>query len=312
MPAATDIARGLCVLAAAIVAGCAAQSPQATVPAAPSNPCGGAPTFAAGGERATLWVRTSPEYRAASTSIYRAARAALETGLADPAWTAEPAQTGDVAALPPAIVMDIDETVLDNSAPQAQMLLDETCFAAFESVWDAWVAARKAPAVPGAAEFVRAARGMTDPQGRPVRVFFITNRECGPRAGDASACPQQDDTADNLRSVGLDSPTLADDLMIRGERPDWGSEKLSRRLEVARQYRIVLNVGDDLADFLPEVRRQSPRLRDEARCGADALWGRRWFLLPNPMYGSWLVALGPDAGAALAAEPQVIEDCGKR
>ena len=208
--------------------------------------------------------------------------------------------------------MDIDETVLDNSAPQAGLLIDETCFPEFASVWDNWIAKRSAPAVPGAAGFIHTARASKDPQGRPVRVFFITNRECERRAGTESSCPQQDDTLANLRSLGLDSPTLADDLMIRGERPDWGSEKLSRRLEVARQYRIVLNVGDDLADFLAEVRRQTPSLREQARCAHDALWGRRWFVLPNPMYGSWLVALGPDAGAALAAEPQLLEDCGRR
>lgn len=311
MAAGTGIARSLCALAIAILAGCATQTPQTGDPAARSNPCGAAPTFAAGGERATLWVRTSAEYRAASESTYRAARTALEAGLADPAWTAEPTQTGEFGALPPAIVMDIDETVLDNSAPQAGLLIDETCFPEFASVWDDWVAKRSAPAVPGAAGFIRAARASKDPDGRPVRVFFITNRECERRTGNESSCPQKEDTLANLRSLGLDSPTLADDLMVKGERPDWGSEKLSRRVEVARQYRILLNVGDDLADFLPEVRRASPRLREEARCAADEMWGRRWFVLPNPMYGSWLVALGPDAGAALAAESQVIPDCGQ-
>jgi acid phosphatase len=300
---------GIALAAALVAAGCATQAPG---PAAPSKPCAGAPAFAQGGERATLWVRASSEYRAASESTYRAARASLAAGLADPAWTAEPTQTGDLAALAPAVVMDIDETVLDNSAPQARMLRDGTCFAEFESLWDDWVAKRSAPAVPGAVEFIRAAREARDPQGRPMRVFFITNRECRRRAGDESSCPQEDDTLANLRSLGLDAPTLADDLMIKGERPEWGSEKLPRRVEVARRHRVVLNVGDDLADFLPDVRRQSPRLRDQARCAHDAHWGSRWFLLPNPMYGSWLVALGPDTAAALAAEPQVLEDCGRR
>jgi acid phosphatase len=309
MPAPTDVARSLSVVAIATIAACAAQPPQSAVSTTPSNRCGGAPVFAAGGERATLWIRSSAEFRAVSESIYRAALTSLAQGLADPAWTAEPTQTGELAARPPAVVMDIDETVLDNSAPQAEMLRDGTCFAEFESVWDAWVAKRSAAAVPGAAEFVRAARALKDPQGRSVRVFFITNRECGRRVGSESACPQQDDTAANLQSLGLDSPTLADDLMLKGEGRDWVSEKLSRRVEVARQYRIVLNIGDDLADFLPEVRRQSPQVREQARCAADAWWGRRWFVIPNPMYGSWLVALGPDAGAALAAEPPVPANC---
>jgi len=303
------IRAGIILAVALGVAGCATQAPS---PASPPKPCGAAPTFAEGGERSTLWIRTSAEFRAVSEQTYRAALTALAEGRATSVWTAEPTQTGDLAALPPAIVMDIDETVLDNSAPQAQMLLDETCFGEFASVWDAWVARRSAPAVPGAVEFIRAARALKDPQGRPVRIFFITNRECSRRDGNESACPQQDDTAANLRTLGLDSPTLPDDLMIKGERPEWVSEKLSRRLEVARQYRIVLNVGDDLSDFLPEVRRQTVSVRDQARCAHDSEWGRRWFMIPNPMYGSWLVALGPDAGAALAGEPQVLEDCGRR
>jgi 5'-nucleotidase (lipoprotein e(P4) family) len=297
---------------AACAAGCATPRPQPGPDARGRGRCDGAPVFAAGGERATLWVRNSSEFRAASEIIYRAARDALATGLADPAWTAEPSQAGDLSALPPAVVMDIDETVLDNSGPQAEMMLKGTCFDEFPATWDAWIAKRSAPAVPGAAVFIRAARSMKDPSGRPVRVFFITNRECARRGENHSACPQQDDTAANLAALGLGSPTLADELLLKGERPEWESEKLTRRVAVATGYRIVLNVGDDLADFLPDVRRATVAGRDAARCAREDWWGRRWFLLPNPMYGSWLVALGQDLDSALAAEPAVQGDCPRR
>ena len=293
----------------ACAAACATQPAIRSEPTIAQGPCGPAPVFAVGGERSTLWIRNSSEFRAASETIYRAALSALAVGLADPAWTAEPSQTGDLSTLPPAVVMDIDETVLDNSEPQAQMLLDGTCFQEFPAAWDAWVAKRSAPAVPGAVEFILGARTSKDPQGRPVRVFLITNRECGRRPGSGSDCPQKDDTLANLRAAGLDSPTLVEDLMIKGERADWGSEKLPRRQEIARGYRIVLNVGDDLSDFMPDVRRETVAERDRARCARDAYWGRRWFMIPNPMYGSWLVALGPDVRSALAAEPQVMPVC---
>jgi acid phosphatase len=297
-------------LGALALAACATAPPQPAprTPAAASR-CSPAPAFAAGGERATLWLRHSAEYRAASETLYRAAESALRAGLADPAWTAEPAQTGDLSALPPAVVMDIDETVLDNSAPQARMILEETCFDEFDAVWDAWVAERAAPAVPGAAAFIRAARAMSDPQGRPVRIFFVTNRECDRRPGNDSACPQHDDTAANLERHGLGALTLADDLMIKGERADWVSEKLSRRLEIATSHRIVLNVGDDFGDFLPDVRRQTAAERERARCAHRERWGREWFMIPNPMYGSWLVTLGPDPETALAADPPVAANC---
>jgi len=306
--------RALVLVLAAGAAACATQSqappPAAAVPAhREPGRCAGEPVFAAGGDRATLWIRNSSEFRAAGETIYRAAIEALATGLADPAWTAEPTQAGASLALPPAVVMDIDETVLDNSAPQAEMLLKGLCFDEFPKAWDDWLAKRIAPAVPGAAGFIRAARLMSDSSGRPVRVFFVTNRECAPRAGDSSACPQQDDTQANLESLGLGSATLADDLMLKGERPEWGAEKLARRAAIAQDYRIVLNVGDDLADFLPGVRRASVADREAARCAHAGAWGRQWFLLPNPMYGSWLVALGDDLDRALAAPPAVHGDC---
>ncbi len=106
-----------------------------------------------------------------------------------------------------------------------------------------------------------------------MRIFFITNRECAPRDGNPAACPQQDDTQANLEALGLGSPALADDLMLRGERPEWDGEKLARRAAVAKDYRIVLNVGDDLADFLPGVRRATVAERDAARCARAALVG---------------------------------------
>ncbi len=294
---------------AACAAGCATQPPTAaSAPPVPGR-CGGEPIFAAGADRATLWVRNSSEFRAASETIYRAALEALAAGLADPTWTAEPSQAGASLALPPAVVMDVDETVLDNAEPQAEMLLKGLCFEEFPKAWDDWLAKRSAPAVPGASEFIRAARLMSDSSGRQVRIFFITNRECAPRDGNPAACPQHDDTRANLESLGFGSPTLADDLMLRGERPEWDGEKLARRAQIANGYRIVLNVGDDLADFLPGVRRASVAERDAARCARAAWWGRQWFLLPNPMYGSWLVALGDDLDAALADPPSILQDC---
>lgn len=293
-------------LVAALAAACAGVPAKPAAQAAAAR-CATGPSFASGADRATLWVRNSSEYRATTETIFRGALDALKRGLADPAWTAEPSQTGDLSALPPAVVMDIDETILDNAEAEAQLLLRGTCFEAFPAAWDTWVAERRAPAVPGAVEFVNSARALKDPQGRPVRVYFLTNRECGKRPGSDDPCPQEADTSANLAALGL--PTADDELLVRGERPDWDGEKLSRRALVAAGNRIVLNVGDDLADFLPAVRRQSVIERDRARCARDAWWGTRWFMLPNPIYGSWLVAAGDDLTKALAAEPGVFQAC---
>ncbi|MGB5131893.1 MAG: HAD family acid phosphatase [Steroidobacteraceae bacterium] len=269
----------------------------------PKSGCGADRPFAEGGERATLWIRTSAEFRSLAEGIYRSALVSLQQGISDRGWSAEPTQTRDFSSLPPAVVMDIDETVLDNSAPQAQMLLKGTCPGDFEALWDAWIAERAAPAIPGAAAFIRAARESKDARGRSVRVFLITNRECKARAGAAAACPQQDDTIANLRALGLDTPTLEEDLMMKGERPEWPSEKLSRRQSIARDYRIVLNVGDDLSDFIPDLRGNTLADREHARCRHRNYWGERWIVIPNPIYGSWQRAVGNDLGAALEVPP---------
>jgi acid phosphatase len=290
-----------------VLAAASCTAPQPRVPPAASG-CGAERPIAEGGERATLWIRQSAEFRSVVEGTFRSALDMLRQGLSRSGWSAEPVQAGDVSGLPPAVVMDIDDTVLDNSAAQARMLLAGTCPGGFDAAWDAWVAERAAPAVPGALDFIRAARELRDPQGRPVRVFFVTNRECGARAGSDASCPQEADTLGNLRALGLDSPALAEELMLKNEQPAWGSEKLPRRAQIARDYRIVLNIGDDLADFLPDVRGQSLVQREEARCRHRDWWGLRWFVIPNPMYGSWQRALGADLEAALAMPPPT--ECG--
>ena len=306
MSARRAVAFGMTAIVAVLAAACATL-PDHSAAAKPS-PCPSGPTFASGADRATLWMRNSSEYRAMAETTFRAALVSLKEGLADPSWTAEPSQSGDFSVLPPAVVMDIDESVLDNSESEVRLLLQGTCFEAFPASWDAWVAERKAPAVPGAVEFIQSARMLKDPAGRAVRVFFVTNRECGsaPRA----TLPVRRKWTRRRTCVRSASARM------RSRTNFWsaasartGGEKLSRRQEIARGYRIVLNIGDDLADFLPEVRRQSVALRDLARCARDDFWGRRWFMLPNPVYGSWLVATGPDLTKSLAAEPDVLQTC---
>ena len=178
------------------------------------------------------------------------------------------------------MILDIDETVLDNSAYQARLILDHTEWNA--RTWDAWIARAEASAVPGALEFIRAAKE------RGVSVVYITNRECSERPEDSSPCPQERDTLENLRKLGFPEPGPDDDMLLQNERAEWTSEKQSRRAYAAQTHRILMLLGDDLGDFLPNVKKnvtleQRARLVGEYR----AYWGDRWFMLPNPMYGSW-------------------------
>jgi len=226
------------------------------------------PSSAYEGLNATLWVQSAVEYRALARQAYASATRALARGRADSSWTAALEQTGSVARLPPAVIVDVDETVLDNVRYQGRLLVDGASYA--PDTWGAWVAERDADAVPGAVEFARAAAG------DGVRVFYITNRDA----------PLEADTRANLARLGF--PVDADGVdvvLTRGERPEWGSDKSSRRAHVARTHRIVLLVGDDLGDFVETgaalAEREAALARHEDR------WGERWIVLPNPMYGSW-------------------------
>lgn len=234
----------------------------------------------------TLWYQTSAEFRANSLQTYKMAALALKGALADRQWTALSNQTGDVATLPPAIIVDIDETILDNSPSAAEAILRRV-HGFNAQLWDDWVAKASAKAVPGAVQFLNLAAE------NGVTVLYISNRECAPRkqksatAGKANSCPQKTDTLNNLRAVGI-KQLDASQIWLKGEQPGWTSEKESRRILAARQYRVIMLVGDDLGDFLPNVKKDiSPARRFELVEQYDAYWGSRWFMLTNPTYGSW-------------------------
>jgi acid phosphatase len=77
-----------------------------------------------------------------------------------------------------------------------------------------------------------------------------------------------------------------DTVLTTRERPDWGSAKGTRRAHVARRYRILLNVGDNLGDFVDDYRgSEAERLRVLEQ--HKERWGREWIVIPNPTYGSF-------------------------
>ncbi len=230
----------------------------------------------------TLWVQTAAEYRAEALETYSAAASRLDAALADPSWTAALEQTGGYSGLPPAVILDIDETVLDNAPFQGRLLLDN---APFDPVrWDAWVAMEKAEAIPGALAFVKAAIQ------RDIAVFYITNRACAVGDGN-NPCPQEAQTIRNLRRLGF--PDVSPDrMLLKREKQEWGSEKENRRAAAAADHRILMLIGDDLGDFLPGVKNGiGPDQRKDLVDRHRDRWGRMWFILPNPIYGSWERAL---------------------
>jgi acid phosphatase len=219
---------------------------------------------------AVLWAQTSAEYRASTEQAYRLARVRLDEALRpeNAVWTAAPEQVGDYADLPPAVVLDVDQGVLDTSTFQARIVERHCRFRLTE--WNAWVREEKGRAVPGALEFAKYARA------RGVRIFYVTNREHEVEAA----------TRRNLQRLGFPVDADGGDILSKNEREEWGSDKGSRREFVAASHRVVLVAGDDLNDFVSGSRLK-PRERVELARRWSSNWGTRWIMLPNPIYGGW-------------------------
>jgi acid phosphatase len=248
--------------------------------------CGAASNAPAAKDKSLLWTMRSAEYRASTAGIFASAAAALPGLIADTTWTAALEQRETAFAnKPAAVVVDVDETLLNNARYQWE-LAQERAFYSDDS-WDAWVARREAVALTGAAGYVQRAHTLN------VTVFYVTNRACRPRADSpGDRCPQATDTLHNLAQTGFPSPA-PEQLLLKGMQPDWGSEKSTRRSHIAMRYRIVQLVGDDLGDFVGGARGAGEREREQVVREHRDTWGRGWFMLPNPTYGSWERALTP-------------------
>lgn len=265
------------------LAGCAAQMPKpATPPAAAAIPQPAADDSL----YATLWQQGAIEHDLVYAEVYRAAQAKLLRALRDPRWDALPGSEraavhhGSLHGLKPAVVLDIDETVLDNSPFQARQIrsgkpeFDRDAFVA-------WIREADAKPLPGALEFTRyaAAHG--------IRVIFISNR----------SQDFIDATIENLKREGF--PVADNEAVLNFGAPTPGceaksSDKGCRRKLVARRYRVLMEIGDNLADFL-DIDENTPQGRQRAIEPYRRWIGERWFALPNPVYGSWLDAVDGDA-----------------
>lgn len=271
-------------------AGCATSSQTQAPPATAEAPAATASAASPAHENlnAVLWVQTSAEYHATAQTEYQVARIRLDEALGQKDWTAATEQTEGFADKPPAIIVDVDETVLDNSAYQARLVKNGGHFAT--ETWNAWCEERAAAAIPGALEFAKYAAE------RGVTVFYITNRDHA----------VEDATKANLQKLGFPIPEDRDVVLTVGEKPDWTSDKTSRRATVASEFRVLLMFGDALGDFVPD--KGTPAERMAAANEHLQMWGTRWFMIPNPMYGHWEAAAfgyDYDLGAAEKAQMKV-------
>ena len=183
-----------------------------------------------------------------------------------------PGERGNAATgLKPAVIMDVDETVLDNSPYQARLIRDGQDYS--EVTWDQWVQEQKAKAVPGVVEFAKAASA------RGVTVLYLSNR----------AVHLKEATLANLKAVGMpvkdDSVFLGLGTVVEGCEQN-GSEKDCRRRLAGQKYRVLMQFGDQLGDFV-QVLVNTPDGRAQLVSQYGGWFGERWWMLPNPSYGNW-------------------------
>jgi 5'-nucleotidase (lipoprotein e(P4) family) len=214
-------------------------------------PSPGAPAEARQQPDGVHWVRDSAEYQAAALQAF-----ALATHLVEEQAKARgPGSWG--------VISDADETLLDNSDYQKERAAIGQGYS--NESWRAWTRRRAAGAVPGAAAFSQRVRALGG------RLAIVTNRF-------AEECP---DSEANLRTLGI----VFDALLCRS-----AESAKAARFELVRTGKaaaglppvdVVLYVGDNILDF--------PGMRQASRAQPDAFgdFGRRFVLIPNPMYGSW-------------------------
>jgi 5'-nucleotidase (lipoprotein e(P4) family) len=217
----------------------------------------------------TLWTQHSVEFKASAQAAYALAALRLDQALADKNWTAIEEQGADYQGKPPAVILDVDETVLDNSMYQAWMVQNNKGFSS--KTWGPFVNAILSRPIPGSLEFIKYAKS------KGVTTFYVSNR-----TGDL-----EDATRKNLEKFGYPIETSQDTVILKREKPEWKSSKKGvRRAHVAKTHRVLLVMGDNFGDFVDTYKGTQAERKATWEANADK-WGKQWIMFSNPTYGSW-------------------------
>ncbi len=201
---------------------------------------------------AVLWQQTSGEYRALAFQAYNFAKLSLKESL----WE-------QANGKPNCVIVDADETILDNSAFQGHEIKKGVSFELAD--WTKWTSMAAADTVPGALAFLKFAAS------KKVETFYITNRDEADYAG----------TLKNLQRFGFPNADAAH-LLVKTTT----SDKEPRRQRVLDTYNVLLLCGDNLSDFSNVFYREGKDTKQQVDA-AQALFGKKFIVLPNPMYGDW-------------------------
>ena len=164
----------------------------------------------------------------------------------------------------PAVITDIDETVLDNSAFDAKLIKLDQPFS--NEMWLEWGELCIADTVPGALAF------FTYTADKNVDIFYISNR----------SVEQLQATMKNLKKFGF--PQVDETHVLLKDKT---SDKEPRRQQVLKNHTVVLLLGDNLTDFSSLFYKQHGDRRNTLVDSLKSEFGTRFIVFPNPMYGDW-------------------------
>ena len=226
---------------------------------------------------AILWMQNSAEYQAVARQAYAAAAYQIDKAIADTESTALNDTTGNIALKKPAVILDVDETVLRNTPYGAWTIRNQKSWN--QQDWIEWCRLEAAEPVPGVVDYIQ------DAMAKGVHIIYLTNRSNKVARA----------TRNNLLNEGLfhdpEKVTLyfkEDEERLGGNFRNTG--KIFRRQQVEKEYRVMQMFGDSLGDFTGNGHLS---VMDRRTLVGDnqSKWGRSWFILPNPEYGSWDASL---------------------
>ena len=205
-----------------------------------------------------IWMQQSGEYRALAYQAFN---------LATLAYDQAKVKKGQKKA----VVVDLDETMIDNSPHAAWQVLNGQPFN--PETWTRWVQAKQARAIPGAVDFAHHVIK------RGGKIYYVSNRKTG---------EEYQPTVDNLKALGF--PDVNEQTLLLKDKSSNKDERFA--VPEAQGYRVVVYVGDNLGDFAGEPTYRKSNA--ERRAFVDTHrrdFGVKYVILPNPSYGDWEAGL---------------------
>jgi len=202
----------------------------------------------------TLWYQRASECRALYYQAFNMAKMSLDKQLANSTNSPKPK----------AVIVDIDETVLDNSPFETNSIRTAKTFT--PAAWKEWVDKAEARATPGSLEFLNYAKS------KGVETFYISNRDTS-----ATAISLK-----NLQKLGFPFADK-DHILLKSNT----SIKTIRRNLVSKTHEILILAGDNVGDFDEFLEDRSENYGFSKVDKMKNQFGNRFIVLPNPMYGSW-------------------------